>query len=212
MPPRKSDPSDAKATLSLEQAERAIYIDFEGRKGETPALLGVLYAEGRAASPGRLVLRQDVLDESLWPLVGEVQLSSNARYETSVRTLTQAMHDVLLRAEAQSRHVVSWSQYERTTILGHDLGARDEILFLRWYRDGKATARRWRVAVHPDVRFQFDSRRGAHQLTRYLELIDYELPASYGSSRVGEWIRDTRDTLAKRHEFDAFTALSVRVT
>lgn len=163
-------------TLTPEQAAKAIYIDFEGRIDEPPALLGVLYAEGRKASPDRLVMRHEILDPGLRELVG--------------------------RAVKQDRVIVSWSQHELGEL--SEAGLHDERLTNRFV-DGKVTAKRWRRAIHPGVEFPFDTSGGANKLVRYLDLIDYELPATYGLGKVGTWLAQTREALSKRQSWADLT-------
>src|SRR5688572_2796089 len=100
------------AQMTPDEAARAIYIDFEGRKDEHPAVLGLLYAEGRAASPDRVVLRQDVIDRALWPTVGWSTFSWVYRYDTDARSLAQSVQELLQRARHQDRLIVAWSEHD----------------------------------------------------------------------------------------------------
>ena len=68
--------SNTTEILDPAQAAKAIYIDFEGRADRAPGLLGVFYAQGRKRPhEGRLVLRQDVVDDDLSPAAGELDLT-----------------------------------------------------------------------------------------------------------------------------------------
>lgn len=201
-----TDDWNPKRILTPAEAGRAIYIDFEGRTDEAPALLGVLYAEGKHASPDRLVLRHDVLDPAMAPLVGAATFESVHRYDTRACTLPQALADVLRRAKHQNRLIVSWSQHEGRIIgeAGNSAWVRRQLG--RRYVDGKAMAKRWRTQRHPDLKFTFDTHGGANKLIRYLPLVGYELPDSYGSGKVGGWIHQTRDALQRRPTWEKLTA------
>jgi hypothetical protein len=193
---------NAKQPMSIDEARRAIYIDFEGCQGEEPALLGVLYAEGRAASEGRLVLRQDVVDSALRPLVGFVDFGGYYRYDSEGRTIRQAVADVCSRARHQRRCIVSWSRHDADVIAEYGRSRYNQAILNSWYRDGKATARRWKTLCHPEWDFQRDGFRGANQLTRYLEAIGYDPPADYGKGAVGDRIRAVRRSLQRRGSWD----------
>ena len=60
--------------LTVSEAQRAIYIDFEGFKGKPPTFFGWVWAIGKKASDDHLACIHDIHDKALWPLVGEVEL------------------------------------------------------------------------------------------------------------------------------------------
>lgn len=204
---RSVNVDNAGATLTPEEARRAIYIDFEGRMNEPPALLGVLYAEGKDASEDRLVLRHDILDPALKTLDEAVDFEGVYRYDTSVWSIRASVLDVVRRAKNQKRHIVSWSRYDATAIAEHGTTAYNRRILNMWYRDGKATARRWRTRCRPDLEFPRSGMRGAHQLTVYLDVFDYPLPDDYGKGTVGDRLRDVRTALATRGDWDSLTEI-----
>ena len=109
-------PATAKRTLTPAQAARAIYIDFESRADQPPAVLGVLYAEGRRRiDEGRVVLRQDVVDPNLVETAGAVDLGGDDdlhRYDTRCGGLRDSLQAIVQRAVAQDRLIVSWSRHD----------------------------------------------------------------------------------------------------
>ena len=187
-PPRKQ-------LLTPDEALRAIYIDFEGRTDEPPALLGSLYFEGRSTpDPDRLVLRHDVLDPSLYRLAGAVEISGPYLYECLARTLPQAVHDLVRRAKNQHRPIVAWSHHEIKKLDEAGLSEYAEDLVHRRFQDGKATARRWRLDLHPEWRLERDAAGRADRLPHYLERIGYQVPEEFQGGRVGETIKQLRGT------------------
>lgn len=193
----------AKNPLTVEEARRAIYVDFEGRKDLPPALLGVLYAEGRKASDDRLVLRQDIVERTFWDLLGCAEVQGFSRYDSDARTLRASIADVCRRAKEQERCIVSWSRYDATAIAEHGGSPFNRRVLRTWYRDGKATAKRWSTICRPDLHFERSDFRGAHQLTKYLDAIGYALPSDYGKGEVGAHLRAVAGALDSRGSWDA---------
>ena len=145
--------------LTVAEADNAIYFDFEGAKDETPVLLGALYAEGiKSPNQDHLVLRHDLVDPAFAPLLEVVRPRSPSiyRYDTSSRPLRQAYSDLVGRARAQDRLMVSWSRHELTMSLEAGLPRTLREDFVERFRDGKATAKRWRTLTRPNVAFERD--------------------------------------------------------
>src|SRR5690349_6227342 len=98
------------ATISPEDAELAIYIDFEGFEGKSPALLGVLIGDS---------LEQIILDP-------ELRLAAHAK---GLRTSSLIQEAVRLRTLStdQERLIVAYSQHERNLLVTYaqlDIGHR----------------------------------------------------------------------------------------
>ncbi len=200
-----------KQILTPAEAMRAIYIDFEGRKDEPPALLGSLYFEGRSTpDPDRLVFRHDILDPVLHGLAGALDISGPYRYESHARTLPQAVHDLVRRVKNQKRPIVAWSHHEIKKIDEADLSKYLDGVVDRWFRDGKATARRWRLTLHPEWQLERDDAGRADRLSRYLERIGYEVPTEFQGGRVGETIKQLREALRDSGDWDDLTTAKQR--
>ena len=204
-------PATAKRTLTPAQAARAIYIDFESRADQPPAVLGVLYAEGRRRiDEGRVVLRQDVVDPNLVEAAGAVDLGGDDdlhRYDTRCGRLRESLQAIVQRAVAQDRLIVSWSRHDwKVAVKYGDLDDDTVRVFSERFRDGKATARRWRRCRRPDVVFTRDTSGGTDKLARYFDLMGFHVPARYGSGLVARNIRWVEDALTKRGRFERLTA------
>ena len=200
----------AQRTLTADQAARAIYIDFERRKDQPPALLGVVYAEGRRhVDEERVVLRQDIVEPALEPVAGSVELVDDGsfyRYDTESTSLRHSLRTIVQRAVAQDRLIVSWSCFDRDRVV--EYGELDDATlhaFHRRFRNGIATARRWRRRVQPDLVFEWETFGGSNKLSRYFELIEFAVPGRYGTGLVAENIRRVQAGLEKQQTFAKLT-------
>jgi hypothetical protein len=92
---RASLPTEKK--ISLSDAERAIYIDFEGFEKEAPALLGILIDE---------VFEQIILDE---------KFQGAATYKNPMRFVPgkQLISELLDRSIKEDRRIVAFSAHEK---------------------------------------------------------------------------------------------------
>ena len=128
-------------TLTPAEAERALYIDFEGCKDEAPVVLGILYGTGKAFD--KLVFRHLILDRDFADVVGKVEFDGFDRYECAAQTTKQAVADLLNRARSRRRPIVSWSQHELTKFAEDGMTPRTRRRLPEWHRDAKAAAKRW---------------------------------------------------------------------
>jgi hypothetical protein len=197
------------STLTLEDARRAIYIDFESRKGGDPVLLGACYAEGRKKpDPRRVVLRQDVIEPAHSRLAGALDWSWPGhmyRYDSDGRSLRASLGDLVGRARNQDRLIVSWSQHELGVIESADLGPSLFADFRDRYRDGKATASRWLTQAGLEAFVQpSEALETTHQLAKYFDLVGFWVPEAFGVGRTGENLKRVSKAL-KRGGFDEFT-------
>lgn len=187
-------------TITPAEADNAIYLDFEGRQDEPPGAARLALRRGpEAAEPRQAVLRHDILDEDLAPLADRVPVTpiTFTEYRTEARSLRATLSDLVGRARAQDRLLVSWSRHELNAVLA-DASPPDherEELQLR-FRDGKETAKRWLRAELPDHRFEPDERKRRNTLARYLDLTGYELPDDFVGGTVGPGIKQVRRGLA----------------
>ena len=163
--------------LSAAEALRALYIDFEGRKGEPPVLLGVQRHGGRGARP---YVQQDVVDPVFAGLV--------PRY----LPLHDCVENLVRRAEHGDRRIVSWSQHDLDVV--RILENEDPELVVRFearYVNALAVAKRWRNRCHGG------DKPADGTLANYLELIRYPVPDDAEAGHVGDTIRDLRPRLAR---------------
>lgn len=198
---KRNGANEATAMITPDEAKRAI-VDFEGLAGEAPVLMGWFYAEGKQARASRLVLRHDIFDATLQSALGHARFDGLHRYESEARSLGQCINDLARRAQRQDRRIVAWNQHELTTVAEAELSSGLLRLLRQNFRDGKATARRWRSRCHPDVVMPFETRGGANKLVRYFDLVGFAVPDAYGLGQTAKRIRQVRNGLERRGSFD----------
>ena len=107
--------------ITLAEAERAIYIDFEGFEKKAPHLIGVLIND---------TYQSIVLDP-------ELTLAAEAK-QLPVMCLKDAMESVLQQSVQEDRHIVGFSYYEKDTVLKYA-----GIGISHRYRDAHKVAKTW---------------------------------------------------------------------
>jgi hypothetical protein len=156
------------------EAVRALYIDFEGEKGQPPVLLGLNHRGGGT----RPRVHQVLLDPAFAPLGLEV------------RPLHRAIELVVRRAEVQDRRIVAWSQHELGIV--RTLAAEDPALVARFearFANARSVATWWRNRVHDG------DRPATNRLADYLAYARIAVPADARGGDVGEIIRLIRARL-----------------
>ena len=173
-------------------------------------MLGVLYAEGRrSVDENRVVLRQDIVDPALDAVAGAVELSGDGefyRYDAELTPLRASLRSLVGRAVAQDRLIVSWSCFDKNIVVEFGTLDREGLTAFRArFRDGKATARRWRHCTRPDAVLGRDSFGGTHKLARYFELTAFDVPRRYGVGLVAENLPRVETGVAKKGTFARLT-------
>ena len=162
----------------MREANRALYVDFEGRKGQPPALLGTLFG-------GSFELL--VLDGALLPLVRAGGLTG-----VSCRccTLDRAIQHLLERAAGNGapRRVVAFSEHELATIEAFSERSRAQAVASH-YLNALHYFRSWRAAVRPDLILPETS------LEHCAAAVGYEWPHE-GDFSPADAIRRLREQLA----------------
>jgi hypothetical protein len=132
-------------TIGRRDANRAIYFDFEGCKGQPPALLGVLFGT---------TFELLVLDERLSPLVEAGPIPS-ATIRTS--TLAEAIDYLGRKASTGgNRRLVAFSEHELLAVHDHVEPATARDVAARYLNARKHFAAWWRTAF-PGARLEEDS-------------------------------------------------------
>jgi hypothetical protein len=133
------------SSISRKEAQRAIYIDFEGLIGQAPTLIGILV--GRR-------FEQVVLD----PWLHESAVKVGCR----VATLKEEVSRVMKVARKERRLVVAFSDHERNKILEYcnrDIASR--------YRNARKIADRWNESR------PITQRAKGQSLKHYMDSIGY---------------------------------------
>jgi hypothetical protein len=155
--------------LAPEDARRALYIDFEGRKDRPPILLGCTR---------RSRVRGDL---SVWQAITDPRFESLAQADgLESLTLADAVARILIRAEAKDRLIVAWSQHELDVVGEYAPEHLDR--FAAKYVNARTFAVRWRNKCHAGAR------PASNTLADYLALTGYRVPEGAGPGRAGETI------------------------
>ena len=160
-----------------EEIERALYIDFEGFQGSSPALVGVL-VDGR--------FHQVVLDPAL-AAAGE----SKGLHVENGRDWAEAL---ARRAETEQRRICAYSRRELTA-------CRDDfgVDLAPWYLDGRRVAKRaWNRAGRPRPEDGWSQ----HFFKTRLGL---ERPRHLLPGNATARLRSVRSQLERRGRFEALT-------
>ncbi len=188
--------------LTVSEAQRAIYIDFEGFKGKPPTFFGWVWAIGKKASDDHIACIHDIHDKALWPLVGEVDLPPGAvgTYEQRPFSVGQSINDLARRADNQDRRIVSWSTHEMVKLAESELSPSLLRMFEHNYRDGKVTAKKWFQQL------DLGTAKGTNTLVRYLEQARYPLPDTYGLGETTKRLRSVLGGIKTRGSYSQLTA------
>jgi len=184
--------------LSSSEADRAIYIDFEGTAVDPPSLLGVLWYDGAQRH-----FVQYVMEEELWPAAD----AKSPDHGGNCRPATWAdLAEVRRQAETENRRIFAWSTHEATALKEHIPDEDDKKWFASNVENARLNAKAWKKANHSDVVFKKIPYSGRHQLHKYFELIDYTVSKAFGAGNSAQRIRKVREMLKnKGGDYSALT-------
>jgi hypothetical protein len=174
---RKKNPSHH---ATLEEAQNGIYIDFEGFKGKTPALLGILY-------PDRF--EQVILD----PDLADAARAKQLRCEK----LEDIIEEVVAHCEASGQYLFSFSQHELKMVSQFAPDMKDR--FKAVSKDSKKIATRWYNRKNPDACLK---ERTQNNL---MKVIGQPPKAWKLQKKATYWLEHTKDTLEKRGSYKKFS-------
>jgi hypothetical protein len=183
--------------LTAREAKRAVFIDFEGTRKDSPSLLGVYIA-------GRKSFHQTVMEQALYPAV----LYKSPKITWRVKAVAPAEALDKLRCVVDSRRlrVFAWTTLEQRTIIKLLKGFPE----LREFWKGRVEnaipyAKEWKRRVHPDVKLSRKKGRGPNTLENYEKLIGYKRHTIHGWGLTGKRVRGVRAALAKRGSMKKLT-------
>lgn len=184
--------------FTFDEAQHAIYIDFECRatKPPSPALLGVLVGSD---------------DEDLQQIITDERLAS-ARV-ASRRSRVASAHDsagaLVARAIGESRRIVGWSFFDRERLI--EARPDLEAAIKDRYVNALQIARPWRKALHPKVRIEREDQYAAkHTLDKYARLAGYPDASALANAAPAKWIKHTLEQIAKRGSYRNVTKQTKR--
>jgi len=165
------------ASISPAEAERAIYVDFEGFMNKPPSLLGIL------------------IDGSLAQVVLDSQLTSAARAKgCETAALCDVAAELKRRCVEEQRRLVGYSQHELDVFLEYT-----GIDFGNDYGDARMVAKRWWNICRPGVP------RPDNGLKAFLEAIGQPMPAHFGERKATSRLKAVIDMLSKRGSYNQLT-------
>ncbi len=121
--------------LTPEEARRALYIDFEGRKVGPPVLLG---CTRRSRVHGELSVWQSVTEPLFAPIAEADALE--------LLDLADAVERILQRAEKGDRRIVAWSERELNVV--REYCPQHLERFESRHVNARTLAERWRNKCH----------------------------------------------------------------
>jgi hypothetical protein len=188
----------AVAAPDRRQVERAVYIDFEGTAVEAPSLMGVLIDDEFV---------QYVFDPSLEQaaIAKAVERGGTCRFMAAPAVLC----DLRRLVEKEDRLVFAWSTHERDAIVELVNDPAEQAFWAGTLQNAIPLAKAWKKRHHPDVEFPAGprGRSGRNALSRYLDLIGYQVPRIHGPGNSASRIRYVRAALARRGRFEALTTV-----
>lgn len=162
-------------TISISEAERAIYIDFEGFSEKAPSLIGIQ------------------CEDKFWQVVltDDLALAAAAK-DILVCDGKQVISDLFNRARSEHRKIVAYSSFEKEQCY-------------KWYQidissayvNANLVAKSWKKVAHPKIRVS--------GLKDYLKLVNYPRGDYLGIKQSTQRIASVSEMLAKRNSFDALT-------
>jgi hypothetical protein len=178
--------------LTTDEARHALYVDFEGRIGKPPVLLGCARRPGRGAVPW---VWQALLDPVFEPLADNDDLP--------LLTLQGAVERIVVRGEAKEVPIVAWSEHELQVVREHcDAPLVDR--FERRFVNAKKIASRWTTTLRPNVR------PPSRHLADYLVFIGHAVPDGAGPGHAADAIRVLAEALERGRGAAGLTAAQRR--
>ena len=167
--------------ISVDQAQRGIYIDFEGFKDKPPAIIG-LFIDGN--------FKQVVLDS-------DFKHAARAK-GLPVEDLHQVVERLKADCEQEGRCIIPLSTYELSLI-----ERVCSIDISRYYKNGLAIAKRWRWHFHPNIELTRNS------LDEFLSLpgVDYEVPVHLGKGNATKRLQAVASGLRHHDEYARLTTV-----
>ena len=194
-------------SFTVEEARRAIYIDFEGTAVDPASFLGIWIV----TELGHVHFDQPVFEEDLWPVVRRHKPEKPFGYAPRVADFDGTFVELRKRAESESRKVFAYSQHEIDEI-SKRITSRREV---QWWQDNLVNARpyakAWKKRHHDDVEFKKDKNKpmgGKYTLDQFSDLTGYldQIPGTLRSGNSAQRIRYVRDMLNKHGgDYDALT-------
>jgi hypothetical protein len=164
---RPRRPSHRSASLTPSEADRAIYIDFEGFTDRSPDLVGILCEEN---------FKQVVLKRLL--------VSTSSSGSTSFQPIQSILRELKSRAESENRKIIAFSEHEA------DVARRfANVDLLPMYKNARIIARRL-SSVLSEHRYT-----NCRTLTDFLDLVNFQYPQHIGQGLATTRLRIVQESI-----------------
>jgi len=183
--------------LSAREAKRAVFIDFEGTRKDSPSLLGVYIA-------GRKSFSQTVMEKALYPAA--LYKSPKITWPVKAASPVEALDKLRRAVESKGLRVFAWSKLEQRIIIKLLAGSPELREFWKGrVEDAIPYAKAWKRRAHPDAKLSRKKGRGPNTLENYEKLIEYKRHTIHGWGLTGKRVRGVRAALAKRGSMKKLT-------
>lgn len=169
--------------LTIKNARRAIYFDYEGIPTKEPIFLGWRVDDQYSAA---IIDRAFATCARRYGAQGAVSMSHKA-----------AARHVLKRAIKEKRHLVCWSWHD-LKIIWHNFRKREQVAFRKRFVNAIRIARPWHRRT-----FGFVPPAGA-RMSYFAAAFNKYIPPRYGDGIVANHLRAVRQALARRGTYAAF--------
>jgi hypothetical protein len=183
--------------LTAAEAKRAVFIDFEGTRKDSPSLLGVYIA-------GRKSFSQTVMEKALYPAA--LYKSPKITWPVKAASPVEALDKLRRAVESKGLRVFAWSKLEQRIIIKLLAGSPELREFWKGrVEDAIPYAKAWKRRAHPDAKLSRKKGRGPNTLENYEKLIEYKRHTIHGWGLTGKRVRGVRAALAKRGSMKKLT-------
>ena len=161
--------------LTIAEAKRAIYIDFEGFMYQAPSLVGIECEDE---------FKQIIFSKNL-------ELAAKAK-GLEVANGKEVIASLLLKAQAEGRKIIAYSSFEKEQCWEWYQTDISQI-----YVNANLIAKDWKKVAHPNVRIK--------GLKDFLKLVGYSRGDHLGIKQSTQRIDSVAKMLLKRGDYDSLT-------
>ena len=187
--------------LRLENAERAVYVDFEGPGNGYPVLIGAHTFE---LATQKLQTRHYVFDSAL---KSAAENHGNCIYVEGIDSAISLICDYVQKFD---KNILAWSMHEAKTVQQHpEITNYYKQIWNDHYIDAKKIAKKSTFGAQVRL-LPRDPRAGRHRLVNYTRLMGIPMVRGYGHLQVGNRIRDIKGQLERRGTYRSITPVAKR--
>ena len=187
--------------ISLDEAQRAIYVDFEGVMNAAPVLLGAFWVDDLEGEH----FVQYVFDPIL-KTAAEAKSFANDGECVYLPTMEEALEKLCAIAEREDRLFVEWSIREEEAVREAAVAAAVSTCFASRVRNGLPMARQWKNRLHPKVEFPKNERGRSNTLTNFMAFMG--MPAPSHLKPAASRIREVSRQITRGGSYEAITGVA----